>query len=152
MAARVRGLVDGPATRRRFRHINEFERMLGEEGTTVVKCFLHLSRDEQRERLQARLDDPEKRWKFRRGDLDERKLWDDYMAAYEEALERCSTPTAPWYVVPADRKWYRDLAIADTIVRTLRPFRARWLQVLEQMGGVARGVLQAFRATKDEGA
>ena len=100
----------------------------------------------------AREQEVAKAWKLAVGDWKEREHWDEYTEAYDEALRRCSPEHAPWYVVPADRKWYRDLAIADTIVQTLRPFRARWLQVLEQMGGVAKSELQAFRATKDEGA
>lgn len=120
MAARVRGIVDEATWRSRFRHINEFERMLVDEGTSVVKCFLHLSRAEQGKRLQARLDDPEKRWKFRRADLEDRERWDAYELAYEEALHETSTPWAPWHVVPADRKWQRNLVVAQILVDTLR--------------------------------
>jgi polyphosphate kinase 2 (PPK2 family) len=86
---------------------------------TLVKCFLHISKDAQRERLQARLDRPHKRWKFSRGDLAERKLWDDYVAAYEEALTRCNTEHAPWHIVPSDRKWYRNLVVSQILRETL---------------------------------
>ncbi len=86
---------------------------------TIVKCFLHISHDEQRQRLQARLDNPHKRWKFSRGDLDERKLWDDYQAAYEEALTRCNTEPAPWHIIPSDRKWYRNLTVSRLLLQTL---------------------------------
>ena len=105
--------------RRRYEQINEFEALLIETGTIVIKFFLHIDRDEQKERLQARLDDPTKRWKFSTTDLGERKLWDAYMAAYEEMLERCSTTEAPWYVIPSNRKWFRNLAVADILADTL---------------------------------
>lgn len=136
MAARVRGIVDEPTVRRRFRHINEFERMLVEEGTSVVKCFLHLSRDEQRERLQARLDDPEKRWKFRLGDLEDRERWDDFQLVYEEALHETSTGWAPWHVVPADRKWQRNLVVAQLLAAALRSMDPRIPPATEEAEGV----------------
>ncbi|MBK9178137.1 MAG: polyphosphate kinase 2 family protein [Acidimicrobiales bacterium] len=120
VAGRVRGSVPDDVWRRRFRHVREFERMLADEGTSTVKVFLHLSRDEQRERLQARLDDPEKRWKFRLGDLDDRACWDDYTRAYEETIEETSTAWAPWYVVPADHKWVRNVAVGSLLVHALR--------------------------------
>jgi polyphosphate kinase 2 (PPK2 family) len=93
--------------------------MLDDEGTTVVKVFLHLSKDEQKERLLARLEDPEKRWKFRVGDLDDRARWDDFQVAYEDAIAATSTKRAPWYVVPADRKWLRDVLVSEIVVNTL---------------------------------
>jgi polyphosphate kinase 2 (PPK2 family) len=104
----------------RYRHIVEFERMLHETGTTILKFYLHIDKDEQKERLQARLDDPSKHWKFRRADLDTRAQWDDYMRAYEDALSKTSTASAPWYIVPANKKWYRDWVIANIIVETLK--------------------------------
>jgi PPK2 family polyphosphate:nucleotide phosphotransferase len=119
LAVRVRGLVPEQVWRRRFRHIREFERMLVDEGTTIVKVFLHISADEQRKRLQARIDDPEKRWKFRRGDLDDRALWDRYQVAYEEALTETSTKWAPWHVVPSDRKWVRTVVVSELLVDAL---------------------------------
>jgi PPK2 family polyphosphate:nucleotide phosphotransferase len=119
VAARVRGLLKTDRVKQRYRHINELERLLRDEGTTVVKVFLHLSKDEQRERLQARLDDPEKRWKFRVGDLDDRARWDEFTAAYEQAIAATSTADAPWYVVPADKKWLRDVVVAEIVVRAL---------------------------------
>jgi PPK2 family polyphosphate:nucleotide phosphotransferase len=119
VATSVRNLVDSDEIDRRCRHINQFERALVDEGTTVVKVFLHLSKDEQRERLQARLDDPEKRWKFRIGDLDDRARWDAFQAAYERAITATSTDWAPWHVVPADRKWLRDVVVAELVARTL---------------------------------
>lgn len=119
LAVRVRQIVPEKVWRARYQQINDFERLLAESGTTILKFFLHISKEEQKERLQARLDTPEKRWKFRRGDLEDRALWAEYTAAYEEALARTSTEHAPWYVVPADRKWYRNLVVATVLVEAL---------------------------------
>lgn len=119
LVVRVKELVPKARWSRRYDHINAFERMLADEGTTIVKCFLHISKDEQRERLQARLDDPEKRWKFRMGDLAERARWDDYQAAFEDMLRRTSTAWAPWYVIPADRKWVRNVAVSAVLLDVL---------------------------------
>ena len=119
VVVRVHGLVQKPRWRARYEHIAAFERMLADEGTVIRKFFLHISKAEQRTRLQARIDDPKKRWKFAPADLGERKLWDDYMAAYADAIAATSTAGAPWYVVPADRNWYRDLVVAEVLVATL---------------------------------
>jgi PPK2 family polyphosphate:nucleotide phosphotransferase len=120
VVVRVRGLVPEKRWRRRYRHIREFERMLTDEGTRIVKVFLHVSPDEQRERLQQRIEDPLKAWKFRAGDLDDRRRWSDFMAAYEDAISETSTAWAPWYVVPADRNWVRNLAVSELLVATLQ--------------------------------
>jgi PPK2 family polyphosphate:nucleotide phosphotransferase len=125
IAARVRGDLPKKRVRQRYRHINEFERMLDDEGTTVVKVFLHLSKGEQRERLLARLAEPEKRWKFRVGDLDDRARWDDFQRAYEDAIAATSTTRAPWYVVPADKKWLRDAIVAEIVASTLERMAPR---------------------------
>ena len=119
VTARVRGLVPEEVWRRRTGHIREWERMLTDEGTTIVKAFLHVSTDEQRKRLQERIDDPEKRWKFRREDLEARERFDEYVAAYEEALTETSTEWAPWHVVPADRNWLKALVVASLLVEAL---------------------------------
>ena len=119
VTTQVLGLVDAAHARRRMHHVVEWERMLVEEGTRVVKVWLHISPEEQRERLQARLDRPDKRWKFDPGDLDTRRRWDDYQRLYDEALGATSTAHAPWWVVPADRKWARDVAVARLLVDTL---------------------------------
>ncbi|MCU1399597.1 MAG: hypothetical protein JWN62_2706 [Acidimicrobiales bacterium] len=119
LIVRVKNLVPEEQWHRRYRHIREFERMLSEEGTHIVKINLHISNAEQRERLQARIDDPEKRWKFRLGDLDDRKLWPKYMKAYEAAMNETSTDAAPWYVVPGDHKWVRNLAVARIVHHAL---------------------------------
>ncbi len=119
VAARMIGAVDDEQCERRYRHIREFERMLSEEGFTVVKVFLHLSKDEQRARLQARIDDPAKNWKFRKADLGVREQWDEYHELYERAITETSTDWSPWYVVPADHKWVRDVAVASLLVDVL---------------------------------
>jgi PPK2 family polyphosphate:nucleotide phosphotransferase len=119
VTARCIGAIDGRQCRRRYRHIRAFERMLHDEGCSVVKVFLHISKDEQRARLQARIDDPEKNWKFRHSDVEARANWDEYQTQYEEALSATSTSWAPWYVVPGDHKWVRDVAVASLLVRVL---------------------------------
>ncbi len=120
LVVRVHELVPEEVWSRRYDHINNFERMLADEGTTILKFFLYIDKDEQKERLQARLDEPHKRWKFNPGDLDDRALWPKYIEAYEEALSKTSTAWAPWYIVPANRKWYRNLVIGTVIVETLQ--------------------------------
>ncbi|HSM02655.1 MAG TPA: polyphosphate kinase 2 family protein [Acidimicrobiia bacterium] len=122
LVVRVHSLVPEERWSRRFDHINHFERMLADEGTTILKFFLHISKKEQAERLQSRLDEPDKHWKFSRADLAERSRWDEYVAAYEDAIARTSTEWAPWYVVPSDRKWYRNLVVAGVLVDTLEGF------------------------------
>ncbi len=119
LVARVEGLVPREVWKPRFDQINDFERLLVESGTTVLKFFLHIDRDEQKKRLRARLDDPAKRWKLSPDDLRDRRQWDDYMAAYQEAIRRTSTRHAPWYVVPANKKWYRNLVVATILVEAL---------------------------------
>jgi PPK2 family polyphosphate:nucleotide phosphotransferase len=136
LVVRVHGLVPEPAWRRRYGHIADFERLLVDEGTTVRKFFLHISKDEQAERLQARLDDPEKQWKFAVGDLAERERWDDYQAAFTDALAETSTDAAPWYVVPADRKWYRNLVIAQVLVDTLESLDLRYPDPPPELGSI----------------
>jgi PPK2 family polyphosphate:nucleotide phosphotransferase len=119
LVARVRGLAPPPAIEARYGQINDFEKLLTESGTTILKFMLHISREEQAERLRARLEEPESRWKFNPDDLEDRKRWDDYQRAYEIMLERCSTPHAPWHVIPADRKWVRNAVIARIVRETL---------------------------------
>jgi polyphosphate kinase 2 (PPK2 family) len=119
LVVRVKNIVPEKVWRERYELINSFERQLTHGSTTVIKFFLHMSKDEQAKRLQARLDDPSKHWKFNAGDLTERGLWDDYQQAYQEAIEKTSTETAPWYVIPADRKWYRNWAVGKVIAETL---------------------------------
>ncbi len=126
LVVRVKGIVEKDVWKRRYDHINDFERLLADEGTAVVKFFLHISKDYQKQRLQRRLDIPEKNWKFEVGDLAERARWADYQRAFEDALGRCSTDHAPWYVVPAERRWFRNLLIASVMVRTLESLGLRY--------------------------
>jgi PPK2 family polyphosphate:nucleotide phosphotransferase len=128
VTARVEGLADLQTVMLRYPAINRFEEELVAGGTTVVKCFLHISVHEQKARLLRRLDRPDKRWKFNPGDIDARAKWDDYQAAYTEALRRCSTEAAPWYVVPADRKWYRNWAVMNIMIAALDAMDLQWPQ------------------------
>ncbi len=136
LVVRVHDFVPPEVWRKRFDQINEFEHILAESGTTILKFYLHIDKDEQKERLQARLDDPTKRWKFRLGDLEERKLWDEYMEAYEDVLSKTSTEHAPWYIVPANRKWYRDLVISSVLVETLEGLKMKYPESEENLDGV----------------
>jgi PPK2 family polyphosphate:nucleotide phosphotransferase len=126
LVVRVHQLVPESVWSKRYSEINAFEQRLAEEGTVLIKCFLHISADEQRERLLARLEDPTKHWKYNPGDVDERAKWADYQQAYTDALEQCSTQHAPWYVVPSDRKWYRNWAVAQLLVEQLRAMDLEW--------------------------
>lgn len=136
LVVRVHNYVPKEVWSKRYEQINAFEKLLAENGTTILKFFLHISKDEQKERLQARLDDPTKHWKFSLGDLGERKLWDDYQSAYEDALNKTSTEYAPWYVVPANRKWYRDLVISKVLVETLEGLKMKYPEPKDDLSGV----------------
>ncbi len=120
IAVRVKKIFPEKVWKQRFRHVVEFERMLAEEGTTIVKIYLHISKEEQKERLESRLINPDKHWKFNPDDLKDRALWNDFMETYEDLLGKTSTGYAPWYVVPANRKWYRNLVVARIMVDTLK--------------------------------
>ncbi|HVZ61406.1 MAG TPA: PPK2 family polyphosphate kinase, partial [Terriglobales bacterium] len=142
LAVRVHDLVPKKVWRRRYQQINDFERMLAEEGVTIVKFYLHISKDEQRKRQRERLKDPRKKWKFNAGDLQDRELWGGYMKAYEEALSETSTDWAPWYVVPANHNWYRNLVVASVLVETLERLKMSYpapkidvKKMLEELGG-----------------
>ena len=136
LAARVRNIVPPGVWQARYDQINDFERLLAETGTVVLKFFLHIDKDEQKERLQARLDDPTKQWKFRSGDLDDRQLWDEYVQAYEEALSRTSQKHAPWYVVPSNKKWFRNLVVATILVRALEDLGIKVPEAAEDLQGI----------------
>lgn len=123
---RVKSMAPADEIERRYLAINEFEAEAADSGCPIVKVMLHISRDEQKERLLERLENPHKYWKYNPSDVDERALWDDYQHAYEIALERCNTDTAPWHVVPADRKWYRNLAVANLLVEALEKLDLGW--------------------------
>jgi len=139
LAVRVRELAPEPVWRPRYDHINTFERMLTDSGVIVRKCMLHVSREKQHERLQARLDDPTKNWKFRLDDLKDRDRWDAYTDAYREVLERCSTPWAPWYVVPSDDKAVRNYLIAQMLVETLESTKSTFPPMDEAVRAAAAG-------------
>ncbi|MEO5854035.1 MAG: PPK2 family polyphosphate kinase [Nocardioides sp.] len=126
LIGRVRELAPAAEIERRYDEINDFEQRLTDEGTTIIKCMLHISADEQKERLLARLDDPTKHWKYNPGDLDERARWSAYRSAYEIALERTSTEVAPWHVIPSDKKWYRNLAVGRLLLDALRGLDLAW--------------------------
>lgn len=125
LIVRVKNLVPEATWKKRYKHIVNFEELLTDEGTTIVKFFLHVSKDYQKERLQKRLDNPDKHWKFEPGDLKERALWDDYQHAFEDALEKTSTKHAPWYVIPAEKRWYRNWLIARIMVNTMEAMDIR---------------------------
>lgn len=126
LVVRVDDIVPESVWRPRYEVINQFEKHLVDSGTTIVKCFLHISKDEQKERFEDRLNEPDKHWKFDRGDLDKRKQWDDYQLAFQDMLNECTTEHAPWHVIPADQKWYRNLAIMRIIVATLKQMNPQY--------------------------
>ena len=126
LVERVHGLVPEMVWKRRYREISDFERLLSEDDTTILKFYLHISKDEQRKRLQARLDDPTKEWKWSINDLPERKLWDEYMKAYQDMLSETSTEWAPWHLVPSDHKWYRDLVVSRIIVKAMEKLNLKY--------------------------
>lgn len=129
LVVRVHKLVAKKVRKARYGQIKSFEKILGENGTTIVKFMLHISKDEQKKRLQARIENPKKRWKFSPADLKERALWDDYQEAYEDAINCCATDDAPWYVVPANQKWARDLAIVEVVLRVLKKMDPRYPKI-----------------------
>lgn len=136
LVVRVHNIVPEQRWEKRYRHIREFEKLLIDEGTTIVKVFLHISKDEQKERLQERLGDPQKHWKFELGDLREREHWDDYQDAFAAMLEQTSTESAPWYAIPSDRKWYRNLVISQLLIETLESLNLQYPESDEDLTGV----------------
>ncbi len=148
LIARVKKLVSPEVWKTRFEAINNFEELLAQNNTIIVKCFLHISKDEQEERLMEREAEFEKAWKLSVADWEERKYWDDYQKAYEDVLSKCSTPNAPWLVVPADKKWFRNLAVAQAVAAALRPYADGWAGVLQARSKASVEELKAFRATK----
>jgi PPK2 family polyphosphate:nucleotide phosphotransferase len=141
----VKGIISPEVAVSRYPHINDFELLLDQSRTLVVKFFLHISKETQEERLLARQEEVEKWWKLSLGDWQERQRWDDYMAAYQTAINATATVWAPWYVIPSDRKWYRNLAVAQALAETLRPHRENWLAALRERGE------QELAALKDAG-
>ena len=126
LVVRVHGLVPKAVWSRCYGQINAFEKLLADSGVAILKFFLHISKDEQKQRLEARIRDPRKHWKVNPNDIEERRYWGDYMAAFEDALRRCSTAHAPWFIIPANRKWFRDLAVSEIIVETLEAMDMRF--------------------------
>jgi PPK2 family polyphosphate:nucleotide phosphotransferase len=146
IAARVHKLAPEAVWKRRYAHINNFEKLLVDSDVIVIKFFLHVSRDEEIDRLYAREKDPRTAWKLNPNDWRELPLWDEVTAAYEDAINKCATPEAPWTLVPSDKKWFRNLAIMQRLVLELRPYRAFWLQALKEMGRQALKDIRALRA------
>ncbi len=136
LVVRVHNLVPPEVWELRYDQINAFEKLLAENGVIILKFFLYISKDEQARRLQARLDTPEKRWKFNKGDLKERLLWDDYMAAYTDAVQKCSTEHAPWFIVPSDNKWYRNFVVGSIITETLDELNPQFPDPEEGLGDI----------------
>jgi PPK2 family polyphosphate:nucleotide phosphotransferase len=146
LAARVHRIVPPAVWKQRFAHINAFERLLIEDSDVIVlKFYLHISRDEQYERLKAREKDPRTAWKLNPADWREVPLWDDFTAAYDDAINKCASREAPWYIVPADKKWFRNLAILERLVLALRPYRRAWLATLKEMGRERLKEIRALR-------
>jgi PPK2 family polyphosphate:nucleotide phosphotransferase len=145
LVVRVHNLVPAAVWRKRYRHMVEFERTLADSNTIVLKFFLHISKKEQEERLLAREEELEKAWKLAAGDWREREYWDDYKAAYVDAIAKTSTAFAPWHVIPADKKWARNHIVSTAIIDALRPHKGGWLEALEARGKAAKAELEAYR-------
>ncbi|MBI4469580.1 MAG: polyphosphate kinase 2 family protein [Acidobacteria bacterium] len=145
LVVRVHGLVPRDVWSARYDQINHFERLLADSGTLVLKFFLHISKSEQKERLLEREQETTKAWKLSVGDWQERRYWSAYMRAYEDAINNCSTSHAPWFVVPADKKWFRNLAVAETIVEALKPWKRPWRARLEEIGREERTRIEEMR-------
>jgi PPK2 family polyphosphate:nucleotide phosphotransferase len=145
LVVRVHDLVKKSIWKARYAHINDFESVLSEQGCIVLKFFLHISPEEQEQRLLAREKDPIDAWKLNVQDWKDRELWDEFTDAYEDAISRCAAMHAPWIVVPADAKWFRNLAVAEAVTRALRPYRKQWMDTLEEEGKVRRAELVAWR-------
>lgn len=150
LVPKAHGWVSDKEIERRYDHIDAFERLLTDSGTIVVKFFLNISRKEQAERLIAREEDPTKSWKLDVHDWEERELWNEYEQAFEGALNRCTTESAPWYCVPADHKWFRDLAILETLTQALAPYEKEWLDHLERLGKEAVPKIEEYRKRHPE--
>jgi PPK2 family polyphosphate:nucleotide phosphotransferase len=148
LVVRVHDLAPRPVWKARYDHINDFEQMLAEHGTIVLKFFLHISKGEQEKRLIDREEDPKTAWKLNVGDWKERELWAEYTEAYEDVLSKCSTRNAPWHIVPADAKWYRNLIVAEAVCDAMRPHKKEWEDKLEESGRAREAELSRFRAEK----
>ncbi len=145
LVVRVHDLVPETLWKERYGHIRDFEELLSEHGTIVLKFFLHISQEEQEQRLRDREKEPRKAWKINAGDWEDRAHWEDYTRAYEEAISRTATQTAPWTIVPSDSKWYRNLVVARTLAERLRPYREAWQKRLDEVGTRKKEELTAWR-------
>ena len=150
LVVRVHNFVPPAVWRKRYEQINQFEQLLVSADTIILKFYLHISKDEQEQRLLEREQDAEKYWKLSAGDWKEREHWNDYTRAYEAALTECSTPQSPWYVVPANKKWFRNLAVAEAIVGALKPYEKQWRKRLEEIGLREKALIEEFRKAKAE--
>lgn len=145
LVARVHKLVPKEVWRSRYEHINAFERLLADSSTIILKFYLHISKEEQKQRLLEREKDVTKSWKLSVGDWQEREYWNDYSEAYEDALNECSSKRRPWFIVPANKKWFRNLAVVEALRDALMPFRKRWLEELEEEGREKRKAIEEYR-------
>lgn len=146
LVVRVHKIVPDKVWRSRYDHINDFEKLLAESNTIVLKFYLHISKEEQEQRLLEREQDATKYWKLSAGDWKERQYWNDYTRAYEDVLNQCSAPHAPWFVVPANKKWFRNLAVAEAVVAAMKPYEKQWMKRLEEIGLKSKAEIEAFRA------
>jgi PPK2 family polyphosphate:nucleotide phosphotransferase len=144
LVVRVHNLAPESIWKKRFAHINYFEEALTDANTIIVKFYLHISKAEQKERLLAREQASEKAWKLNVGDWKEREFWDDYTEAYEDILAQCATQNAPWFIIPADKKWFRNVAVAEAIIEALEPYKKEWEANLKKRGDVAKAALAAL--------
>jgi PPK2 family polyphosphate:nucleotide phosphotransferase len=147
LVVRVHNLAPASVWRKRYDHINAFEKLLADTGTVILKFYLHISRREQEERLLEREQDRTKYWKLSAGDWKEREHWNTYTRAYEDAINQCSAPHAPWFVVPANKKWFRNLAVAEAVVSALKPFEKSWLEKMDEVGRLAKAEIEGFRSS-----
>ncbi|QQS47362.1 MAG: polyphosphate kinase 2 family protein [Acidobacteriota bacterium] len=148
LVVRVHKLVENRVWQARYDHINAFEKLLADSHTIILKFYLHISRKEQLERLVEREQDQEKYWKLSAGDWKEREHWNDYTRAYEDAINRCSAPHAPWHVVPADKKWFRNLAVAEALASAMRPYRKQWMDKLARIGQEEKARIDEYRNSR----
>jgi PPK2 family polyphosphate:nucleotide phosphotransferase len=146
LVVRVHNLAPESVWRKRYDHINAFERLLADSDTVILKFYLHISKKEQEERLLEREQDRTKYWKLSAGDWKEREYWNAYTRAYEDAINRCSAPHAPWFIVPANKKWFRNLAVAEAVVNALKPFEKAWLKKMDEIGRKAKAEIEEFRS------
>lgn len=145
LVVRVHKIVPDKVWRSRYDHINDFEKLLAESNTIVLKFYLHISKQEQEQRLLEREQDSTKYWKLSAGDWREREHWNDYTRAYEDALNQCSAPHSPWFIVPANKKWFRNLAVAEAVVAAMKPYEKQWMKRLEEIGLKSKAEIEEFR-------